>query len=197
MKTNIVIGLALMPAALMLFTSCATPMSGEEDVAVMETKTGAIVIDTFTTTAKVEAIDGMKRKVTLETPDGKKTTFKAGPEVVDFDQLQIGDQVHATVTEELAVSIHPADAPPSEGEAMAVALAPVGAKPGVLMADTIEMTAKITAVDDKQRKVTFQFADGTIKELKVGKGADLSRVKPGDDVTVRVTEGIAILVEKA
>jgi len=45
--------------------------------------------------------------------------------------------------------------------------------------------------------VTFQFADGTTKILKVGEDADLTRVKPGDDVTVRVTEGIAILVEKA
>jgi len=196
MKIKSLLWPVLMPAVLMALASCATTMSGEEDVAVMETKTGAIVVDTFTTDATVMAIDGMKRKVTLETSDGKRTTFKAGPEVVNFDQLQIGDRVHATVTEELVVSLRPSDAPPSEGEAATVDLAPVGAKPGVLMADTVEITAKITAVDDKQRKVTFQFADGTEKTLKVGKDADLSRVKPGDDVTVRLTEGIAILVEK-
>jgi len=188
---------ALMPVVLMSLSSCATTMSGEEDVAVMETKTGAIVVDTFTTDATVVAIDGVKRKVTLETPDGRKTNFKAGPEMVNFDQLLIGDQVHATVTEELALSLRPSDAPPSEGEAATVALSPVGANPGMQMADTIEITAKITAVDDKNRKVTFEFADGTTKELKVGKDADLSRVKPGDDVTIRMTEGIAIRVEKA
>jgi len=130
MKTRKLFGLAFMPVILMSLASCATTMSGEEDVAVMETKTGAIVVDTFTTDATVVALDGTKRKVTLETPDGKKTKFKAGPEVANFDQLQIGDQVHATVTEELALSLRPSDAPPSAGEAMTVALTPVGAKPG-------------------------------------------------------------------
>jgi hypothetical protein len=197
MKTNNSTRLALLPVVLMALASCATTMSGEEDVAVMETKTGAIVVDTFTTDATVVALDGIKRKVTLETPDGKKTKFKAGPEVANFDQLQVGDQVHATVTEELALSLRPSDAPPSAAEAATVALTPVGAKPGMLMADTIEITVKITAVDSAQRKVTFEFADGTTKELKVGKEADLDRVKPGDDVIIRMTEGIAILVEKA
>jgi len=197
MKTKILIGLALMPAFLIVLTSCATTMSGNEDVTVMETKTGAIVVETFTTTATVTAMDLNTRKLTLTTPDGKRTTFKAGPEVANFNQIQVGDQVKAMVTEELAVSVRHSNEPPSAGEATTVALAPLGAKPGVLMADTVEVTAKITAVDDKQRKVTFQFPDGTTKVLKVGKGADLTRVKPGDDVTVRVSEGIAILVEKA
>ena len=189
--------MVLMPMALVALASCATTMSGQEEVAVMKTKDGAIVIETFKTTAKVTAIDSNKRKLTLTTPDGKQTRFKAGPDVVNFDQIQIGDQVSATVTEELAVFLRKDGEPPSAGEATAVALAPVGAKPGMLMADTVEITAKISAIDTKHRKVTFQFEDGTTKEVKVGKDIHLDRVKPGDSVTVRMTEGIAILVEKA
>ena len=41
-KTWKMVALALMPVALMAFTSCATTMSGEGEVAVMETKDGAL-----------------------------------------------------------------------------------------------------------------------------------------------------------
>lgn len=196
-KTLKMAALALMPVALMTFTSCSTMMSGQEEATVIETKGGVEVIDTFTTTAKVTAIDLNTRKLTLTTPDGKRTTFKAGPDVVNFNQIQIGDQVKITATEDLVVFIRMSGAPPSVGEAGVVALAPVGAKPGMLMADTVEVTVKIIAIDLKSRKVTLQFADGSTKKFKVGKKADLSSVKPGDDVTVRVTEAIAILVVKA
>jgi len=194
LKTGV---LALIPTALFVLAACATTPSGEEDVAVMETPDGAVIIETFRTSAEVTAIDAEKRKVTLKTSDGKKTTFKAGPEVVNFDQIQVGDQVKATVTEEIAVSVRRDGEAPSDSAAGAVAVAPVGAKPGVLMADTVEVSAKITAIDAKHRKVTLEFADGTTKKVKVGKKADLTKVSPGDTVTIRLTEGIAIVVERA
>lgn len=187
---------ALTAMVLMALTSCATTPSGEGDVAIMETEDGAIMIETFTTTATVSAVDPATRKVKLTTPDGKETSFKAGPEVVNFDQIQVGDKITATVTEEVAISLTRGDVPPSASADTAVALAPIGSKPGVLMADTVEVTAKILAIDNKRRKVTLQFADGTTKKLKVGKAADLTKVKPGDGVNLRLTEGIAIVVEK-
>ena len=196
-KTWKMVALALIPVALIAFTSCATTMSGEGEVAVMETKDGAVMVETFTMTATVTAIDAIKRKVTLTTPDGKRTTFKAGPEVVNFNQIQIGDKVKAMVTEEIAVFLSRDNAPPSASETTVVALAPVGAKPGMLVADTIQITARIIAIDSNKRKVTLQFPDGRTKELKVRKTVDLTGLKPGDDVTMRLTEGIAIVVEKA
>jgi hypothetical protein len=62
-------------------------------------------VDTFTTTTTVTGIDTAKRTVTLVSPGGSKSTYKAGPEVVNFAQIQIGDQVEATVTEEVAIFI--------------------------------------------------------------------------------------------
>ena len=195
-KTWKMVALALIPVALIAFTSCATTMSGEGEVAVMETKDGAVMVETFTMTATVTAIDAIKRKVTLTTPDGKRTTFKAGPEVVNFNQIQIGDEVTATVTEEIVVFLRTDNVPPSASEVTVVALAPVGAKPGMLMADSIQITARITAIDSNKRKVTLLFSDGSTKTLKVRKTVDLTGVKPGDDVTMRLTEGIAIVVVK-
>ncbi len=185
----------MLVAAMLALIACATPPTGTEEVTVIETPDGAIIVDTFTTTATVTGIDTARRKVTLVSPDGKKTIYKAGPEVVNFGQIQIGDQVKATLTEEAAVFIGHG-APPSAVVGTGVALVPVGAKPGGVLVDTMQLTAKVTSVDTKSRKVTLEFPDGVSKKVKAGKKVDLAGVKPGDNVTVQVSEGLAITVEK-
>jgi len=188
-------GATLLPTVMLAFTSCSGT-KGTEEVAAIETPDGAIIVDTLTTSATVTAINADKRKVTLTSADGKKTTYKCGPEVVNFPQIQVGDQVKATVTEEAAIFIG-SGAPPSDVVSAAVALAPVGYKPGGELVDTMQVTAKVTAVDAKHHKVTLQFADGTTKQVKVGKKVDLAAVPVGTDVTIQITEGVAITVEKA
>jgi len=103
--------------------------------------------------------------------------------------------VDITITEELAVFLG-AGAPPSAAGATTVALAPVGAKPGGVMADTVQVTAKVTAIDAKKRKVTLALPDGTSKTVKARKQINLAGVKIGDNVTVQHTESLAITVEK-
>ena len=174
---------------------CATTPRYIEETSVIETLDGVIIVDTFTATATVTAIDEAKRKVTLVFPDGKKTVYRAGPEVVNFDQIQVGDQVKVVLTEEAAIFIG-RGAPPSATDATAVALAPVGAKPGGVMVETIQLTAKVTAVDAKSQKVTLELPNGTSKKVKVSKKVDLEALRPGDNVTVQVSEGLAITVEK-
>jgi Cu/Ag efflux protein CusF len=180
---------------LVLFAACSTAPEGVGETTVIETADGAIIVDTFTTTATVTGIDSAKRKVTLVTPGGTKSTYQAGPEMINFEQIRIGDQVRATVTEEVAVFIG-SGAPPSAIAASAVALAPLGAKPGGVRVDTTQVTVKITAVDAKSRNVTFELPDGTTKKFKAGKKVDLSAVRPGDNVTVQVSEGLALTVER-
>jgi Cu/Ag efflux protein CusF len=186
--------LALLPAALIAFTSCSTP-GGDEQVVALESASGAAIVDTYQTTATVTAIDSTARKVTLTMAGGKRTTVKCGPQVVNFSQIQINDRLNVTITEELAVFLGQGN-PPTVAGGAGVALAPVGAKPGGVVASTVQVTAKITALDAKTRKVTLQFVDGTIRTIKAGKQVNLSGVKPGDDVTVQYTEAMALTMEK-
>ena len=146
-------------------TSCSSKPSGDGQAVseMTETPRGATEVETYQTTATVTAIDPATRRITLTAPDGKQTTFVAGPEVRNFDQIQVGDQVKTTTTESVAVSLRPAGTPPSAGESSTVEVAPKGAKPGALMTDTTEVTAKIMAIDPKHRTVTLQFADGTTR----------------------------------
>lgn len=197
MKTNLLklATLALLPVALLTFTSCSTPGDDETSV-VLETAAGVAIVDTLTTSATVTAIDAPTRKITLTMAGGARRIVKCGPAVVNFSQIQINDQVKVTLTEELAVFLG-AGAAPSAAGAAGVALAPIGAKPGGLIANTIEITAKVTAIDASKRKVTLALPDGTSKTVKAGQQINLAAVKIGDSVTVQHTETLALTVEKS
>jgi len=196
MKTNLLklASLALLPAALLTFTSCSTT-GGDETVAVAETANGAVIVDTMTVTATVTAIDAATRKVTLTLADGKRKTVQCGPAVANFSQIEVGDQVKVTLTEELAVFLG-AGAAPSAAGAAGVVLAPIGAKPGGVMAKTVEFTAKITAIDLAKRKVTLALPDDSTRTVKVSEQVNLAAAKIGDTVTVQHFESLALTVEK-
>jgi Cu/Ag efflux protein CusF len=200
MKRNILnwAALTLLPAAMLAFTSCSTEPKGEGAgfTAVQPGVPGGVIVQTYKETATVTGIDTATRKVTLVAKDGAKTTVKAGPEVVNFDQIQVGDQVKATVAEQLVMFMRKNGEPANDGEAAAVALAPVGAKPGVVMANTVEVTGKVEAIDLAHRKATLRFPDGTAKTFKVRKDVDMTKGKIGDEVVFRTTEALAISVEK-
>jgi hypothetical protein len=187
--------LMLVPAATLAIAACSPPVKGTEDTTVIETADGAIIVESFTTTATVTAIDADTREVVLVAPNGRMTTYEAGPDMVNFGQLQVGDQVTAVVTEEVAVAIGTGAATlPATGAAVAVA--PVGAKPAGVMVETANVTAKVTAVDAKKHKITFQLADGTTKTVKAGKKVDVSILNVGDSVTIQVGQGLLISADK-
>jgi hypothetical protein len=118
----------------------------------------------------------------------------AGEAVVNFDQIRVGDVVQVVLIDELAASLIPGGAPPSVEEAEGVALAPVGAKPGAVVADTVEVTGTIVGIDGHAHTLTLEFADGTMKEIKVAKHRDLSKVALGDSVRIQLTRAVAISV---
>ena len=116
---------------------------------------GAIAVSVLKASATVEAVDAAKRTVTLKSEAGQTKTLKCGPEVRNFDQIKVGDTVNLSFVDEVAAYMRKADAPPLAEEGAMVALAPKGAKPGVLMAETAEVKVKVEAVDLKKHTVTF------------------------------------------
>lgn len=164
--------------------------------AVAEGVPGGSVVETHELTATVAALDKAARKVTLVDAAGIKTTVKAGPEVINFGQIRVGDQLKVTVTEALAVYVAAAGGAPSDGATMAVSLAPKGAKPGGVVADTLQVTAKVSAIDLEHHKATLQFPDGSTRTVAVRPDVDLTQRKVGEEVVIRVTEMVAIGIEK-
>jgi len=187
----------LLPASMLVMASCSSDqkeMDADETVAEVDTVGGAAIVDTIKLTATVTAIDAAERKVTLKGDNGATRVVKCGPEVVNFPQIEVGDKVNVTYTEELAIFLGAGD-PPSAAAASGVALAPVGAKPGAVVANAAQITAKVTSIDAGTRHVTLELPDGSTKAVKVGKHVNLDNVKVGDTVTAQYAESVAITVE--
>lgn len=156
----------------------------------------AMEVETVTVSATIMGVNFLYRTVTLAGSDGKLRTYKVSREVVNFDQLHPYDVVKVTAIDSLAVFLRKSDAPASAGEADSVALAPKGALPGGVIAESKEVTAKISAVNRRSRQVTLNFVGGDKRTVKVHRSVDLAGVRAGDDVTVRLTEALAVVVEK-
>lgn len=191
----------LLPALLALSACSSTsknppPPESSESYVYAEGVPGGTYVRTTKATARVTFIDKEERKITLLNSDGKKTTLTAGPEVRNFDQIRVGDQVHLKTAEEMVIRMAGDTAPyPKDGAAAIVALAPVGSKPGILLADTVQLTATVTAIDHAQHKATFRFPDGSSETFPVRPDVDLSKRSVGEQVTVRSTVAAAITVE--
>jgi hypothetical protein len=186
------------PVAMLVLTSCTSAPSGKRAsaAAYQPGVPGGVRVQAIEETAIVTAVDAATRKVTLATSDGKKSTVKAGPEVVNFAQIAVGDQVKVAIVEELVVYLKAKGELSADGQASAIALAPLGAKPGGAIADTIQVTAKVTAIDLKNHRATLQFPDGSSRTVAVRDDVDLAKRSIGEEVVIRSTEAVAIRVVK-
>ena len=193
--------LTLLSAATLILASCSSTPTPPPDVgsARMDyTKgvPGGTIVQTFKTTATVTAIDQAKRTATLRGSDGKKFVVQVGPAAVNFDQVRVGDLVNATVTQKIVAHLDRENAAASDGAAAAVVLAGKGDQPGGVVAETTQVTARIVAIDSSKRTASLRFEDGSTQTLPIRDDVDLSRLKVGQQAVFRVTEMIAISVEK-
>ena len=185
---------------LLTLVSCASvpaPPPAEETgtVAYVEGVPGGVIVNTLSVTARVKAIDKVNRKVILVDASVKAFPVKVGPEAVNFDQIRAGDLVNFTVTEELVIYMNGEGGSSGDGSAGLVALAPEGARPGGLFAETRQITGTVTAIDPEKHTATLKFEDGTVKTFPVRSDVDLSKGKIGEQVVFLITEMIAIRVE--
>ena len=160
-------------------------------------KPGVVVTDVLEVKATLEAIDYKKRTMTLKGIQGRAVTLKADKAVRNFEQLKKGDMVLADFVESVAISIRSARSPQSAGAARLVSVAPKGAKTGVLLAETFALSAVIESIDPKSRQVTLKEPHGGFRIVPVDKSLkNIERFKKGEEVVLRVTEPIAIKVER-
>jgi Cu/Ag efflux protein CusF len=168
----------------MTYAQAISPDKGIDDVEV-------IVI-----TGVVQKVDLEKRKVTLTLDDGKNKTFKVDKSAVNLDQVQAGDHVKMSCTEELIVTVNKAGEAPAAASVQGVNVAPRGYKPSGIVVETTAVSGKILAIDPDKRKITFEDSDGKKKTVKVRKHVDISGLAVGQSVDAVLTESVAIDVTK-
>ena len=196
MKTEVILMTAI-PALMLAFAGHAQEpgSTAKAEATAKPGAKGAIEVGAITATSKVIKIDDSKRTVTLTNEAGETNTYKLGKNVRNFDQIKVGDRVKATLLESVAVTVSKSGATPAAGAGGLVAVAPKGAMPGVVMTKTRQITAKIVSVDLQARTVTVEGPMGGKPTIKVGPDVKLDALQTGDDVTLRVTDALAIRVE--
>jgi type 1 fimbria pilin len=128
--------------------------------------------------------------VTLKGPQGRTFELKAGPDV-NLDQLHVGDPVNASYYEEIAVAINKhVQGPPK--------VATTTVQRGGVTAQQATLTARIVSVDTEKNTVGVRMPDGKTHTLKVDDPnlqAQLSKIKPGDNMDITYTQAVAVTIE--
>ena len=155
------------------------------------------VAQTVKLTATITAIDAATRALTLKGPEGKEVTLTAGPEVKNFAQMKVGDQVNVEFVEALTLELKKGStAPVARTEQAAGAAAKPGERPAGAVGRQVTIIAEVMNVDAKTQVVTLRGPQRTV-ELKVKDPEQFKRVAKGDRVEATYTEALAIAVEPA
>ncbi len=146
-------------------------------------------------TASVQAVDKANRTVTLKGPKGGVQTIAAGPEVKNFDQIKVGDQVVARYVEALSLELKKGGkAPVARTDRDMAGTAKPGAKPAAGAGRQVQVVADVIALDSATQTVTLRGPKQTV-DLKVRDPEQFKLVKVGDQVEATYTEALAISVE--
>jgi len=154
-------------------------------------------------TATVEAVDLDNRLVTLKGPEGRLVTVRAGEEVKNLPQVEVGDQVNVKYYEGSALNIYkPGEEQPKLGTEVAEGggTAAPGEKPGAAAVRVVTTTVEIAEVDPYKKTISFRSPDKGYRTVSVKDSRlehYLKELKAGDVVEVVSTEAMAIAVEPA
>jgi uncharacterized protein YcfJ len=191
------VGIALLLSTVTVFAQ-EEPVDAVATTAIVaeEGVPGGAIVNTVELAAKVIEIDQEARTAVLQIPSGATMPITVGPEVINFDQIKVGDTVLAIVTEGLVIHMAGEDSAKDDGVSGGAILAAKGAMPGAIVAETVRMTATVTAIDVEARTATMKFEDGRTKTVLVRPDIDLSQRKVGEKVVFEMTQMVALSVEK-
>jgi hypothetical protein len=181
-----------------MLSSCASKPEDERNTSssYREGVPGGTWLESYKIPLTVASIDPASRKLTLVASDHSRNTFTAGPDFKGFDTLKVGDQVQAAVAREVVIFLPKHGLPPEADTSAAKSLIKDGEQSGVLRAEPVEKTAKVTALDRSRGEATLQFADGTTRTVTVRNDVNLWKYEPGEQVVIRTRSAVVLNVEK-
>jgi hypothetical protein len=158
----------------------------------------AVIAQTTKASAVIVGLDATNRIVTLKTAKGRIFEVVCGPEVKNFDQLKVGQKVHAEYTEALSLELKKSSGKAASASAKAAsAAAEPGQQPGGAAGRQVTVLADVVAVDHKTHLVSLRGPQGNVHDIQVNDPEQLKNIKKGDQVEVVYTEAVAVMVDTA
>ena len=154
-------------------------------------------VRTIRVSATVTAIDKATRTLTLKGTDGKTFPLVAGPEVRNFDQIQVGSEVVVGYLEALAIELKKGGGAKVERvDSSTGGRAEAGAQPGRLAARKVTATGDVIALDTATQTATLRGPNRTVT-MRVPDPKQFQMIALGDQVQITYTEAVAVSVEPA
>lgn len=175
-------------------------------------KMGAEEAELIQVTARVNAVDMEKRLITITGPLGDTVVVRAAPQVKNLKKVKVGEDITLSYYEEVVILVRRYDGPPMTKEHDFVKAAEAGMdldpptaeldevaiqEPGAAgVADTLTVTTTVEAVNLRKRIVTVKGPNNTLRKIRVGLAVEnLEEIKPGDTISLQVTEAVAVEVQ--
>jgi hypothetical protein len=166
------------------------------------TAQGQAIVGLSTTTAysvegRITAVDPASRTVTLTMTDGSTLTAKVSQAVANLGSTKVGDTVVVGMEDKRTFVLSgPNTKTPSDRSTSVTAVGRMGNTSGAVAADKSITTWWVTAVDVAGNKISLvDPAGGQVRTFPVdgtAQRANLSRVKPGDNLTLISSEIVAV-----
>ncbi|HVO87757.1 MAG TPA: hypothetical protein VMV45_04380 [Casimicrobiaceae bacterium] len=154
-------------------------------------------VHTENVTATISAIDAKTRQVMLKGPQGKEFAVEAGPEVKNFAQLKVGDQVDVQYVEAVAVQLKKGGgAPVVASQQGGMVTAKPGAKPGAAAGRQVSVVGDVIDLDPATRTVTVRGPQRTASFV-VEDPEQFKLIAKGDHIQATYTEAFAVAVTEA
>jgi hypothetical protein len=186
--------LALIFSVFLILCGCASDVSNDEPLPLP----GGAVGQVTSVTATVADIDYKTRRVTLKMPDGKTVPVTVSEAAYNFDQVKAGDLVDIAYTQCIAILLEKDTGQAPVSASSGLERAPKGQKPQGVAYTTMDVRAKVVAIDYTKRTADLSGPDGKIFPVTVDNSVPFfENIKVGDDVVARYTEAIAISVRPA
>jgi hypothetical protein len=158
---------------------------------------GVEIGDAVVMTAEVVAIDKAARTLTLKGPEGNIVDLEVGKEARNFKQIKVGDMLKAEYYESVAIYIgKPGNHPDAEAVTLVGRMAK-GKKPGAVVVEAVDVSATVKSIHKLTRTLKLKLPGGQVVKTKVDKSVkEFDSLKKGDSIHVRLTEALAISIEK-
>ena len=174
-------------------------VSPQEQSATLSQPGKAQKTEIVTATALITSIDKATRVIALKTADGKVIEFVCGPEVRNFDQLKLNDEVAVEYMRSLSLTLQKVKTDDKSNIAVteAAVRSQPGEKPGAAAGRNISAIAEVIDVNPAASTITLKGPRGNVVELDVKNPDQFKVVKVGDQVKVEYTETFAVAVKPA
>jgi hypothetical protein len=182
--------LLLLSAAAIL--AAGTAWAQDDDLA---PKLSFTATDTSTITATVEELNYETREATLRGPEGNTVSFVVADAVQRLDEVEVGDNVTVDYDQVFTLDVFDNDgAEPDVAELAALGRRAEDEAPGGAVADTLVITAVVTAINLEEQTATLQLADGSLRTIHAENPENLEKASVGDLVVMTSTEVVAVSV---